>query len=359
MREKRLFEYQGHWLLERSDTPNLHIYWCKPGTRRVCRKSTGTADLERARQRLIEFVNEQSRPQEELPENVSLHDALNEYVEVTLAGRPSQDNARGFYRQLNRFFEREGLRFVSDLTYDAQGAYIAWRRQEAARQGRTLSNGTVSRELDVVKAALRQFHRRGLLKDVPYIRSLPAPPPRDRFLTPDECQRLLDACHEPHLQLFVLISLHTLQRPSAVLDLQCSQVDVARKRVHFLAPGETQSNKRRPTVPISDTLLQPLTAALDASESGFVIEYQGRRVRSIKKAFKTACQRARLERVIPYTLRHTGATLLAAAGVPMRQIAGMLGHSQLHTTERYAKHAPDFLRQASAALDGMFGQSST
>jgi len=37
----------------------------------------------------------------------------------------------------------------------------------------------------------------------------------------------------------------------------------------------------------------------------------------------------------------------------MRQIAGMLGHSHIHTTERYAKHHPDYLQDAVASLDGM------
>jgi site-specific recombinase XerD len=50
-------------------------------------------------------------------------------------------------------------------------------------------------------------------------------------------------------------------------------------------------------------------------------------------------------------LRHTGATWAAADGVDMRQLAGMMGHSQQRTTELYAKHHPSFMRDVTHSLD--------
>jgi integrase len=42
---------------------------------------------------------------------------------------------------------------------------------------------------------------------------------------------------------------------------------------------------------------------------------------------------------------------MAMAGVPMAVIARLLGHTDSRTTERvYAKHTPDYLRRAVAAL---------
>lgn len=356
MPEHRLFEYQGHYLVKRTDTPHYHIYWCRPGTRRVRRKSAHTADLEEAKQRLIEFVHERHRPRDGSPDTVSIHDALNEYIERNLAGKPSQSQARYALGHWDAFLERRDLMFVSDLTLDQQDAYIEWRRTSLIAAGHTGSNGTIARELAIMRAALREFWKRGLLDRAPYVKGLPPPPPRERFLQRDEVERLLAACQEPHLRLFVLISLHTLQRPGAVLELRVEQVDLARSRIDFLPHGKVQSHKRKAVVPITSALRPSLEAAVDSSTSGYVIEYRGDRVRSIRNSFSSACERGGLNDVSPYTIRRTGATLLAASGVPLRQIAGMMGHTDTVTTERhYAKHAPEFLQDAAASLDRMFG----
>lgn len=245
---------------------------------------------------------------------------------------------------------------MSELSLDLQDQYVAWRVRALHELGISRpSNATVQRELTLLKAALNAYRKRGYLKEVPYVRSLPAPPPRDRFLSETEARRLLAECHEPHLRLFVLVALHTLQRPGAVLGLRTDQVRLADGHINFLPTGSLQTNKRRPIVPITRTLRPHLITAMERSQSGFVIEYDGRPVKSVRTSFNKAAKRAGLTDVSPYTLRHTGATLLAKEGVPLWQIAGMLGHSQARTTEIYAKHSPEFLKDAAGALDRMFG----
>lgn len=169
--------------------------------------------------------------------------------------------------------------------------------------------------------------------------------------------RLLDACTLDHLRLFCTIALHTLQRPGAILELRTEQVNLRSARIDFLPPGEAQSRKRRPVVPVSDTLQPLLAESIGESETGFVVEWNGRPVASVGRAFRAARNAAGLGTdVTPYTLRHTGATLLLAAGVPIRQVAGMLGHTEERTTELYGKHHVDFLGDAKRALDRLFGR---
>jgi len=353
MPDNRLFEYMGHWLVRRPDTPNYHIYWLQ-GSRRVRRKSARTSDLETAKQRLIGFARRQARPRHTEPDDVMLLDCLSDHLERSAKGKPSEKQARLSMRHLARFFELESLTTVADLTLDAQDRYIEWRRRTGEGKRGQLSDATIARELAVLRVSLSNARKRGVLTSAPFVRGLPPPPPRQRFLKANEVLRLLDACTEPYLHLYVLIAMHTLQRPGAILGLTVKQVQLETRRIDFLPDGVVQSHKRKPVVPITRTLLPHLERAVGQSRSGYVIEYNGESVLSIRKSFKSACDRAGLEGVMPYTLRHTGATLLAAAGVPMRQIAGMMGHTTQRVTELYAKHSPDFLQDAANALDDLF-----
>lgn len=354
--EGRTFEHEGFWLRRRADSPNWHIYWCAPGTRRVLRKSTGTDDFEAAKRLLLRHARERRAGRPPAPASASLRDLLDEYVERILerspVAWPAEKTAR---RNWFDFLTQEGVTSVADLTLDTQDRYVAWRLACIRQMGKRGSTGTIHRELGVMKAALRSAWKRGQLESVPYVRSAPLPPPRDRTLTAEECRRLLAACQEPHLWRFVFLSLHTLQRPSAILDLRVEQIDLDRRRIDFLPPGRTQTHKRRPIVPINDVMHTELVRAIRESNRGWVIEYGGMPVKSVKISFRTAARRAGLRDVFPYALRHTGATLLAAEGVPLRQIAGMLGHSEQKTTELYAKHRPEYLKQASDTLVSLFG----
>ncbi len=54
-----------------------------------------------------------------------------------------------------------------------------------------------------------------------------------------------------------------------------------------------------------------------------------------------ACRRAGLRRIRWHDCRHSFASQLASAGVPLRQIQSYLGHSTMTMTMRYAHLAPN------------------
>lgn len=363
---KPVWEYGGCQLVSRPDTPNYFIYWTPSGGSdgrgpRARRLSTRTSDLEAAKRQLVNFVRERERlrPVRRAAESMPVLDVLCDYVELRSDGpRPYRPAHFTALKHFTAFVEESGLTFVADFGLDAQQRYIDWRRSTMLRQGYTASNGTLNRELGVLKAALRAAWKRGRLETPPHVQFLRNPPPRDRFLRPEEVRRLIDACEAWHLRLFVMLALHTLQRPIGIFSLRVEQVDLRWGRIDFLPSGAVQSNKRRPVVPITPSLRPYLETAIESSEQGYVVEYLGRPVCSVKAAFASACRRSGLKDVTPYTLRHTGATLMAAAGVPMRQIAGMLGHAEQRTTELYAKHHPDFLRDAASTLERLFGDTA-
>ncbi|MCB9839001.1 MAG: site-specific integrase [Phycisphaeraceae bacterium] len=268
----------------------------------------------------------------------------------------SRQRAEYALGHFDAFCEFEGIDTVADFTLSVQKRYIEKRLRDIRARGFKGSNGTINRELTVLKAALNYAWKHGRLDTVPHIGLLQPPPSRDRFLRQPEVHRLLEACMSEHLKLYVRLALHTLQRPIAIYSLTVDQIDLEMGRIDFLPRGVAQSNKRRPVVPITPTLLPHLEEAIGGSVTGHILEYHGKPISSVKKSFGRAVEQAGLREVTPYTLRHTGATLMAAAGVPLRQIAGMLGHTEARTTEIYAKHHPDFLKDATAAIEDLFGE---
>jgi integrase len=119
-----------------------------------------------------------------------------------------------------------------------------------------------------------------------------------------------------------------------------------------LATEDEHGNKGRALVPMNESLRAALEEARPAALTSFVIEYAGRPVRSVRKAFQAACARAGLKGVSPHTLRHTAAVHMAEAGVPMVEIARFLGHTNTTTTYRvYAVHSPSYLRKAASVLE--------
>jgi site-specific recombinase XerD len=64
-----------------------------------------------------------------------------------------------------------------------------------------------------------------------------------------------------------------------------------------------------------------------------------------------ACKRAGIKEVQWHCLRHTFASHLVMAGVPLKAVQELLGHSTQAMTERYAHLTPDVRRDAVAVLD--------
>ena len=90
-----------------------------------------------------------------------------------------------------------------------------------------------------------------------------------------------------------------------------------------------QANPQLPA-PIPDQLIAhlPRWHRLGIANDYFV-EWNGRPVQSVKKAFRTAVRLAGLEgKVTPHTLRHTAATWSVNKRAPLWQAAGLVGMSE-------------------------------
>jgi integrase len=213
---------------------------------------------------------------------------------------------------------------------------------------RGVGPSSIRRDLGVLGAIVRYND-----KQSPAVIELPpAPPPKTHHLTREEYRSLRDAAQKiPHLYVFVVLAYTTAGRAGAILELTWDRVDFERRLI-ALGSGERRV-KGRATVPMTGGCHVALTEARRSSLSDYVVEYAGRRVRSVKRAFKAAVERAGLDpSTSPHVLRHSAAVHMAESGVPMAEIAQYLGHSSESVTYRvYARFSPDHLRKAAGALE--------
>ena len=79
----------------------------------------------------------------------------------------------------------------------------------------------------------------------------------------------------------------------------------------------------------------------------------------VSHRFARECKAAGIPRIRFHDLRHTAATTLLAAGVPLAVISEWLGHSGITVTAAaYAAVVPDLLSDAAEAMDRALGGAS-
>ena len=225
------------------------------------------------------------------------------------------------------------------------------RDYDAKRRLAGIRQGTVWTELRPLRNVLNLAAKKGLSERAPFIELPQKPAPRERHLTRDEAKALLAAEAQPHILLAIRVMLSTAARVGAVLDLTWDRVDLERRRINLRTEG-VGPRKGRAVVPINDTLYAELVKAKGQNMTEYVIEWNGKPVRSIRKGFGVAVKSAGLKDVTIHTLRHSAAVMMVEAGTSMDEVAQYLGHSNPSITfKTYARFSPSHLRAASKALE--------
>lgn len=215
------------------------------------------------------------------------------------------------------------------------------------RKAAGMSASTIRTELEFLRACLRFKYG----SSAPRIWMPTQSKPRDRWLKPEERDKLLESIEAPHVRLFVILALTTGARMSALLELTWERVDLEHGTIDLNPAGRDITNKRRTVVPINSRARAALIEAKDAALTDYVIEYAGAPVKSIRKAIRSAANRSKVP-CSPHVFRHTAGVMMAQADVPMQKIAQYLGHTSTRVTETsYARYSPSYMRDASAALD--------
>lgn len=255
--------------------------------------------------------------------------------------------------------------FWADLTCDAvKGSTCRLYERERAKprvvttttktgktvtQVRVAGPSTVRRELGVLQAALNHAHDEGLLVH-PISVTLPnAGEIRDRWLTRAEVARLLWNA-EPHIRRFILLSIYTGRRASAVLDLIWPRVDIEAGTIRFRADGQTETNKRRGRISIPRQLRGHLRY-WSKHRGTHVIMFRGAPVSSVKTGIRRAAERAGLEDVTPHVLKHTAITWAIMKGLRVEDAAEYFDTTGETIRKHYWHHSPHHQARALEVIE--------
>lgn len=338
-----------NYRLVRRGTRHYIQWWEEGGWRRI---STGTEDGNEAQIYLAQFIAGLGTP--DPPKTPTVSKILSGYLEDRKPVVRAYDTLEVSVKPLTRHL---GALQPGHLTQERIRFYHRQRRTEGhlvgpadARRKKPTSNGTIIRELVTLRAALQWGKKaKWISGDLPYIEVPAQPPPRDRWLTRKEADKLLASAQALHMRTFIALALHTAARTGALLELTWDRVNLESGIIHL---GEGSGNKRRGIVPINSALRPYLEVAQQAATCPYVVQHGSRPVLSIKTGFNAAARRAGISGVSPHTLRHTAVTWMVMAGVPMPMVARYAAMSLQIVEKTYGHHSADWLRQAATALAG-------
>ncbi|MCR4293427.1 MAG: site-specific integrase [Candidatus Kuenenia sp.] len=217
---------------------------------------------------------------------------------------------------------------------------------------------TVNRKLATLKHMINKGVQWGMapdnaLKQVRNVKMLAENNRRLRFLSIEECKRLIECCHKD-LKLIVTVALNTGMRRGEIFGLKWEQVDLNHG---FILLDVTKNGERR-EIPINTTLEYLFKEMTHSIESVYVfVGKTGKPLIDIKTGFHTALRKAGISDFRFHDLRHTFASQLVMNGMDLTSVKELLGHKSLAMTLRYAHLAPGHKRKAVHVLDRLMEQN--
>ena len=240
--------------------------------------------------------------------------------------------------------------FLGDKALDAINRDLVDKIKDAkAAEG--VSNATVNRVLEVLRAILRKcVNEWEWLDRAPYIRMLKEPTRRIRYLTHQEAQRLIAAL-PTHLADMAAFSLATGLRRANVTGLQWSQVDLVRK-LAWIHPDQAKARKAI-SVPLNADAVMLIQKQIGKHQH-YVFSYRGTPIIQVStKAWYKGLEAAGIEDFRWHDLPHTWACWHVQNGTPIFALQELGGWESPEMVRRYAHLSADHLAPYADKLSGL------
>jgi integrase len=329
----------------RKSPPRLYFaenrqQWIIRDGARFIRTGCGEGSAAEAERLLADYISVKRKPQPSAEPLIA--DILNVYATEVL---PTKKTAGKMVYNVSNLLMWWGAERVINVTAKSCRRYAATKTPAAA-----------GADLKVLKAAVLYWNQEyEPLSIVPTFWLPPQSEPRERWLTKSEAARLLWAARRTqHLRRSILLGLYTGSRPGVVMALRWEQIDFTNGVMSRIPPGAIADKKKRaPKIRLGRRIVAHLRRwrRLDGPHATIVCHYNGRQVEDPHASWIRALKDADLDRYGPnkvtrHTLRHTRATWMMQAGVPIWEAAGFLGMSTKTLERVYGHHDPSHQERA-------------
>jgi integrase len=297
------------------------------------------------KQRLSDI--EQGRPVGTTVRNTTFEDLI-ELVKTDYAINNRHMDLRGPIKHLSN-------RFAGWLASDLSTAAIQKYSHDRLHAG--ASPATVNRELATLRRGFTLGARSGLVGVLPVFTSLVESNTRKGFFEREQFEAVLTHLPDYMKPVMRVAYITGWRTQSEILTRLKSHVDLQAGWLR-LDPNETKNKQGRmfPIIPELRAVLEEVLAATRRQEmrDGVIIPYlfhrHGHRIRSYRRCWATACEKAGLPGRLVHDFRRTAVRNLERSGISRSAAMKMTGHLTESVYRRYAIVDEVMLREAGEKL---------
>ncbi len=259
---------------------------------------------------------------------------FNEFVQIYLERVVSlMKSIRTERNRVKRWVKDLGMRPIGQIT---RAEIESWRREKMSRCKPATINRDLSRLRHMLNIAVEwELLEKSPMQGMKFLRENNA---RTRYLSVDECHRLIDSCMAPHIRAIVTVALHTGMRLGEILNLRWQDLDFSSG---FILVQDSKNGQAR-QVPMDSMISTLLRSWPRLSDLVFTSVLTGGRIVDVRTGFLNACKRAGLTDLHFHDLRHTFASQFVMSGGSLYTCQRVLGHKAINMTQRYAHLSPTY-----------------
>ena len=244
------------------------------------------------------------------------------------------------------YLKTHGCRSLSAISREHVSGFVE------SEQDRGMAPKTVHSRLRWVYSFLRYLQDQGIVGAdlLKYKLRIKMPDSLPRAIDPEDIQQMLAVLKTYRDRALILTLLRTGMRIGELLGTKIADLNLGQKHIRIF---EAQKNRAGRIVYVSTDAARALKRWLKhrGYESDFVFCGHGGRPLSyeaVRAVFSNCLEKAGLgeKNYTLHCLRHTYATELLNAGMPLQCLQELLGHKSIEMTRRYARLSDNTRRQA-------------